>query len=247
MSTPKTADSVDLEPSHPGCGLIASPERFLREIKARGFSPSHILDVGANVGGWSAVARDVFPDAAITMIEPQEHLAETLSTLCHRLGRAVFHPVAAGARFEQRDLHIRAEDPSSTFCDVGEYGDPVRLQPTTIVPLDSLLERADITPAELIKVDTEGFEMEVFAGAQKLLSHAEVLVVEVSLYQWYPMTPRFVDVVSYLAERGFAVYDFCGFLRRPLDGALGITDVCFVREDSPLRASHRWTDHSATE
>jgi FkbM family methyltransferase len=240
MGASSEVDSLELYANHREQGPVGSAKPFLQDIKRRGFDPAHILDVGANVGNWTKTAHDVFPSARITMMEPQEHLAGPLTDLCREIPELQLRRVAAGARFEQLDLAVREEDPSSTFCDVGDYGDPVRMQPTTVIPLDSLLDEPDFPPPALVKIDTEGFEMEVFKGAERTLASAEVLVVEVSFFQWYPKTPQFVDVVSYLAPRGFSVYDFCWFIRRPLDGALGIVDVCFVNDKSPLRASHRW-------
>ncbi|MBK8552996.1 MAG: hypothetical protein IPL53_18815 [Ignavibacteria bacterium] len=43
-----------------------------------------------------------------------------------------------------------------------------------------------------------------------------------------------------MSNKGYEVYDFSGFLRRPLDKALGQADVCFVKKDGILRTSNRW-------
>jgi hypothetical protein len=39
-------------------------------LKCRGFSPNHIVDVGANHGYWTRTALKYFPDAYYTLIEP---------------------------------------------------------------------------------------------------------------------------------------------------------------------------------
>jgi|HubBroStandDraft_6_1064221.scaffolds.fasta_scaffold00083_35 hypothetical protein len=43
-------------------------------LKRFGFSPRHILDVGANHGNWTRTAITYFPDAEYTLLEPQDHL-----------------------------------------------------------------------------------------------------------------------------------------------------------------------------
>jgi len=43
-----------------------------------------------------------------------------------------------------------------------------------------------------------------------------------------------------MLERGYVVYDFPGFSRRELDGALGQCDVCFVKSNGFLRKSNIW-------
>jgi hypothetical protein len=41
-------------------------------------------------------------------------------------------------------------------------------------------------------------------------------------------------------EWDYVVYDFAGFARRPLDGALGQCDICFVKRNGFLRVSNEW-------
>src|ERR1700730_14702173 len=62
-----------------GIGTIAG---FLGDIRARGFKPRGIIDVGANRGDWTRVALSIFPDASVIMIEPQDEMQPYLSKLC---------------------------------------------------------------------------------------------------------------------------------------------------------------------
>jgi len=52
--------------------------------------------------------------------------------------------------------------------------------------------------------------------------------------------PVFSDVINFMLARDYVVYDFAGFLRRPLDGALGQCDICFVKKNGFLRKSNDW-------
>ena len=52
--------------------------------------------------------------------------------------------------------------------------------------------------------------------------------------------PEFAEVIAFMKARGYVAYDFPGFLRRPLDQALGQCDICFVQENGFLRSSHAW-------
>jgi FkbM family methyltransferase len=239
-------DALESYVRHRSGGSPAGAVRsFLETLRERGVRPGHILDVGANVGLWSRAAADVFPRARISMIEPQQAVQAELRQTASELPDARVFPVAAGAAAERRRMALREDHPSSTFCDVGSYGEPAGYQDTEIIALDSLLGTPDFPRPDLVKIDVEGFELEVFKGAPAVLAGAEILIIECSFFQWYPMTPRFADIVSGLDQLGFEVYDFCWFLRRPLDDALGIADVCFARRDSPLRSNHRWSAPAA--
>lgn len=48
------------------------------------------------------------------------------------------------------------------------------------------------------------------------------------------------EVITYLGERGYELYDVPGFPRRPSDGALGQMDLAFAREKGILRSSSEW-------
>ena len=53
-------------------------------FEAHGFSPNHIVDVGANHGYWTRTALKYFPDAYYTLIEPQDFLRENVQDLLAR-------------------------------------------------------------------------------------------------------------------------------------------------------------------
>lgn len=49
------------------------------------------------------------------------------------------------------------------------------------------------------------------------------------------------EVIAWLAERDWVIYDICGLTRRPLDRALWHADLIFVSQNSPLRSDKRWS------
>jgi hypothetical protein len=74
-----------------------------------------------------------------------------------------------------------------------------------------------------------------------LFGHTDLFVVEVALYRFMER-PIFHEVVAFMAERDYFVYDIAGFIRRPYDGAVGLMDLCFARK---LRGPEReWFAHS---
>ena len=75
-----------------------------------------------------------------------------------------------------------------------------------------------------------------------LFGKTEVFILECSLFSFsdVPGMPIISDVVNFMLNRDYLIYDFPGFARRPLDGALGQCDVCFVKRNSFLRSSNDW-------
>lgn len=92
----------------------------------------------------------------------------------------------------------------------------------------------------MIKLDTQGSEIEILKGASKTIHKAEVILMEISLIDIYKNVPLMKDVLNFLDDKGFQIYDICSFIRRPLDNALWQVDAIFIKKDSKLISSKKW-------
>ncbi len=72
----------------------------------------------------------------------------------------------------------------------------------------------------------------------RTLGETEAVILEVTLFGTMISGPQFYNVVAFMKQYGFVVYDFCGFLYRPFDNALSQVDMVFVREQGLFRRSH---------
>ena len=67
----------------------AAVKQVLNKLKNMGIAPKHIVDIGGNHGGWSRTALSVFPDAQLSIFEPQHRLAEHLADLARNSNVAI--------------------------------------------------------------------------------------------------------------------------------------------------------------
>jgi FkbM family methyltransferase len=215
---------------------------FLADLRTRGLRCSVILDVGANRGDWTRLAHAVYPDAQFVLIEPQREMASYLDALCAEDIRCRWFEAGAGSKPGELTLTIWPDLVGSSFMapevDAAQSDRERRIVP--IVTVDELFAREEYAAPELVKLDIQGFELEALRGAEGIFDTTEVFILEVSLFEFLPDQPILSDVVSFMGERGFVVYDVAGFARRPLDGALGQLDLCFARRDGVLRQSSSW-------
>jgi hypothetical protein len=105
-----------------------------------------------------------------------------------------------------------------------------------------LVESGEIPIPDFCKIDIQEFELKALDGAQCLFGKSQIFMLEVSLFDFLPHTPSVYDVVSYMHQRGYTLYDIPGpgYSHRPYDGSLGQIDMCFVKKDSVLRQSNQW-------
>jgi len=100
------------------------------------------------------------------------------------------------------------------------------------ITLDTLLKKhPNFESADFLKIDVQGYELEVLKGAKRLLEKVELVLMEVSLIPVNKGCPIMSEVVQFMADYDFRVLDFCSQIRRS-DGFLWQTDLLFIKNTS---------------
>jgi len=219
------------------CG-VPDTDACLAAMKQRGFAPRIAIDIGAFTGEWTLSFRQLFPAARVLMIEPQAARQERLEALARIHDGVELAPVLLGSREAKGVTFFQSETASSVLRDPGNRGALAIEMPMTT--LDAVTRGTHFQRADFLKLDVQGYELEVLKGAGHVLASAEAVMMEVNLIAVYEGAPLADEVVAFMAARGFRVYDVCTFFRRPLDHALWQMDMIFVRATSALMASTRW-------
>jgi FkbM family methyltransferase len=212
---------------------VGDMESFLEDVKRRGLNINFILDVGAYKGLFSELALSVFPDAFIYMIEPLDGVEADLLKFCKKHPNTKHLKLAVGSADSVQHLQIAEKLACSSFYQVQNRNPDS--QKVYLKTIDTLIEEGQIMIPEIVKIDVQGYELEVLKGASKLFDVTELFIIEVSLQKKEERVPLMGDIISFMAERSYVIYDFSGFLRHKEDGSLFECDVCFVRKDSSLR------------
>lgn len=227
---------------------VGRMDYFLEDLKARGFNCNHILDVGAHRGHWSSMAVKTFPNARITLIEPQVEMEAGLAAFCATHKNCSYVLAGAGPEPGNSALTIWDDLAGSSFLPIekDELLNRGKQRKVKMITIDQLIGSGEIQRPDLIKLDIQGYELEALNGASQTFGHTEVYILEASLFPFsdLPGLPVLEDTIRYMSERNYALYDFAGFNRRPLDGALGQCDVCFVKKDGFLRRENEWRDNT---
>jgi FkbM family methyltransferase len=187
-----------------------SHRNALTRLKSLGFAPATIYDIGAYRGGWTRLAAEVFPHAQFVLFEANADHADELAASGHR------HVIAAlgAADGGVRSFHVpRTGDVTGASLYVestAHYSQPnLQVRELAIAQLDTLVARERLPAPQLIKIDVQGAELDVLAGARETLRHAGALIVEVSLVDYNRNAPLIADVLAAIDREGFKCADLC--------------------------------------
>ncbi|MDQ3687582.1 MAG: FkbM family methyltransferase [Acidobacteriota bacterium] len=213
--------------------------RLFEQIRRKGFMPTHILDVGAHRGEWSRDAHKVFPESALTLIEPQTEMRPHLERFCSEAKNAHLIIAGAGASEGELPFTVASRTDSSSFAfseaDAEQWGVERRMVP--VVTLDSVCEESTLPIPEMVKIDAEGLDLEVIKGSQKLIGVTELFFVELPFFDYWT-NQSFHMIVAFMRECGYEPYDITDLNRRHSDGALALMEVAFAKKAGVLRDHH---------
>jgi FkbM family methyltransferase len=142
-----------------------------------------VWDVGANVGLFTfAAANRAGKGGCVIAIEPDLWLASLLRRSCeYREGAddapVTVIPAAISDALGLAQFHIASRSRSSNHLEGGgsiQAGGTRRSETTITITLDWLLE--SLPPPRVLKIDVEGLEQRVLAGAGTVLSEARPVV-----------------------------------------------------------------------
>jgi FkbM family methyltransferase len=156
-------------------------EHFLRE-RLRGSVKPVVFDVGANRGDYSLAVLAANPGAQLFSFEPHP---ETFRRLSENLGQRAVQMInaACGKTKGEMVLYDHSTEGSthaSLYRDVIEelHHQQSQGQTVEVIDLDSFTNEHGIDFIDLLKLDTEGHELEVLGGAQRLLREGRVGAIQ---------------------------------------------------------------------
>ncbi len=201
-----------------------------------------VIDVGANKGRAARSFRRFFPEARVYCVEPIPRLCRVLAQWARTQGGAVevFQLALSRAPSEQPLYVHRRSDILSTLA-APPPGERAQYEPIAVrvETLDQLAGKLKLEADVLVKLDTEGLDLEVIRGGEATLRRAAAIIVE-SVFYPNPAgdgAPTFEDIAAALRELG---YVYRGNVRLGCHhGTPMLADVLFARREAAERMAAR--------
>lgn len=216
-------------------------ERLL-SVRNLGFYPSYIYDIGASNGSWTKRALHVFPESSFLCVEPLIENQAALQEISATYSNVQYWQGCLGSHSEKSILYTDGDGSSLLRGHWGNtYGEETEVEVET---LNNLIKKLSISPPDLLKLDVQGFELEILKSAGDHIDEIQAIIAETSIFRFQEGMPLCQEIISYLSDHAFVLYDLLRMAVRPYDQALGQLDLLFVKESHSLMDNNRWAKNS---
>lgn len=180
-----------------------------------------IIDIGANKGQFALACREWAPQARIISFEPLKSPAKIFKALFSKDAKVFLHEAAIGSQTQRSVIHVSAHEDSSSLLPIGP--NQISLYPGTeekgvieidVAPLSSHLMPEDIKSPAMLKLDVQGFEMEVLKGCESMIEKFDFIYCECSFIELYSGQKLAYEIIAWLHKRHF---NFVGIFNTSYD------------------------------
>lgn len=203
------------------------------------FAPGHadklryVVDVGANVGQWASMLLDCIVPEKLIIVEP---LPEAFAVLEKKFGhnpRVELHNIAVGERESVENLKVTRDTTGASLLRprdemravIGSNWTITSEVEVKMTTLDKLV--VDLPEISLLKIDVQGYETSVLAGAKETLAKTKFVLIELNFMPQYD-GGSWLGEVHQILTRDFGFFLANATAPQVLNGRASMIDGLYV-------------------
>ena len=208
------------------------------------WKPRGIVDVGANVGGWTRAVQKEYPSVRTFMVEASLHHAKKLEETKNFFGpHVVEYEIALLSSTDGDTVNFYSNPGEATgnsmFAEQTKHYEETKPELRTTSKLDTIVKHMD--QIDYLKLDVQGGELMVLSGGMETLNRTTFVQLEVSIVEYNKGGACWYEIDEFLRQHGFYLYDSNDyFIETHLFNtkAIGQFDVLYIRPSSDFMP--RW-------
>ncbi len=172
-----------------------------------------LIDVGSNKGQFVLLCIKFFPNLLIYSFEPIKEALIKQKNLLSFKNNIYFYNTGIGNKNKIINFFITNRADSSSFLTINKsknYNKNYYVKEKRkikIQKLDQILNNKKLIKPVLIKIDVQGFELEVLKGSKKILPNIDYLLLEVSKNQMYNKQAIELEIINFLKNEKFRIME----------------------------------------
>ena len=209
---------------------VSNLTSYLRKIKSQGLEIKTVYDVGACVGKWtSQMKQSVLFDGDFYLFEGNPVYKDILS----QQNSFVHIGVLSNPGRETVNFYNGCDTGDSYYKETTDHYDnrkPITLPCRT---LDSVIEENNLPIPQFLKIDTQGSEIDIMAGAKKVMGKADLVYLECPIIEYNKGSPNIFDYLMLMSSYGYIPTDVLEIHRS--EEVLLQIDVMFIKAETKDR------------
>lgn len=218
---------IHIDPEPDGADAFVDMSRIL---ECYGTSTPRIFDVGANIGQSITKFRRSFPTSEIHAFEPVPKSCAILRKEIEGLDGVTLNHAAVGNHTGHADVTENSSSDMSSVLPLGPagWGDEVQKHEVELISLDDYCKSRSIEKIDILKIDTQGYELEVLTGSSRLTSEKSIALVYLELIfsEMYVGMAKPHEVLAFMSQHCYTLIGLHNMHYR--DGRAGWIDAMFT-------------------
>jgi FkbM family methyltransferase len=227
--------SRDLIPALLLNGAAELVDRSLLLALLRQLEINCLIDVGAHTGSFAANLRRLGYEGRIISFEPTPDSFRQLSARMRRDPKWTGYNVALGAETRETTLNVAALSNLNSLLAPVNF-DVTSTTPVSMTRLDAIFDRVVDGVAEprvFLKIDTQGYDLEVVRGATGCIDRIVGLQSEISVQAVYRGMIGYLEALAYYESVGFRLANLTTASRHRRTSRIIEFDCLMYREAQP--------------
>tara|TARA_B100000989_G_scaffold109035_1_gene79972 strand:- start:1169 stop:1918 length:750 start_codon:yes stop_codon:yes gene_type:complete len=212
---------------------VTNLDIIISSLKNKKFNPDYIVDIGCFRGIWTEKLLKFFPKSKYILFDADNKNIEYLEKIKSN-NKNIDYKIKLLSDDEKDYDFFSMDSGSSIFEEQTNYSRKIKKIKSSLL-CNELPNELKNTKSNLIKLDVQGAELKIIAGLKEFINNFEVIILEVSLHRYNKNSPLFYDVISYMQNKKYILYDIYDLKRLgDRDSYLLQFDCVFLRESSNL-------------
>jgi FkbM family methyltransferase len=191
------------------------------------FIPHRVLDIGANIGEFHKEFKTIYPNSYVFSIEASRECESELKKITNDYLIALLAKDTSIYQFYSRKGNPTCTG-NSIYRELTHFysDDQIDILEIESMTLDDIF--TEDSEFDVIKIDTQGSELDIISGGNKLCSKANGMILEVSLTPYNQDAPLYDEVLSFMDNFGFIAKEI---LDESFNNGSHQLDILFIKKE----------------